>query len=135
MPRVDSRLGAGSLTLGDTPTDFDCQISNARFSPTVDEEDALPTLCEPSPAASITTTWVLAGTALQDWSNPDGFVEFCRANAGVEVPFRFVPNNDLGVEFTGVVQVRAVEFGGDVAAQSTTDFEFPVVGDIARGTV
>jgi hypothetical protein len=109
-----------------------CQMGNVKLVPSRDEEDGTPTLCDPKPAPQITTTWALQGSAIQDWEKDDGFVEFCRLNDGTTVPFTWVPNTGKGVTYSGNVQVRAVEFGGDVAKQNTTDFAFPVVGDVAR---
>jgi hypothetical protein len=131
MTVTDSRLGPGTLTLG-TMTGAGCQMGNVKLVPSRDEEDGTPTLCEPKPAPLITTTWALEGTAVQDWEKDDGFVEFCRLNDGTTVPFSWVPNTGKGITYAGNVQVRAVEFGGDVAKQNTTDFAFPVVGDVAR---
>jgi hypothetical protein len=76
----------------------------------------------------------LQGTAVQDWESAEGFIEFCRENDGDTVTFEWVPSTTLGITYSGSVQVRAVEFGGDVARQNTSDFEFPVVGDITRTT-
>jgi hypothetical protein len=131
MSVVDSRLGPGTLTLG-TLTGAGCQMSNVRLVPSLEEEDGTPTLCDPKPAPLMTTTWSLQGTAVQDWESADGFVEFCRENDGTVVTFEWVPSTGKAITYSGSVQVRAVEFGGDVDRQNTTDFEFPVVGDITR---
>lgn len=131
MPITDSRLGPGTLTLG-TLTGAGCQMANVKLVPDRSEEDGTPTLCDPKPAPLIETTWALEGSAVQDWEKDDGFVEFCRLNDGTTVPFSWVPNSGKGVTYSGSVQVRAVEFGGDVAKQNTTDFSFPVVGAVAR---
>ena len=130
MPLVDSRLGPGTLTLG--TSEYGAQISNVRLVPEHDETDGTPTLGDPTPAPDVTTTWLLSGTAVQDWEEPNGFVEYCRDNNNTEVAFEWVPNTGAGVEFTGTCKIKAVEFGGDVSAQNTTDFEFPVVGDVTR---
>lgn len=136
MTLVDSRLGPGTLTLG-TLTDAGCQMSNVRLVPSVDETDGTPTLCDPKPAPLMETSWALQGTAIQDWEAEaaTGFQEYCRANAGTTVTFEWVPNSDKDVQYSGSVQVRAVEIGGEVGRQITTDFEFPVVGDITRTTL
>lgn len=131
MPVVDSRLGPGTLVLG-TLTSIECQMANVRLEPSADETDGTPTLCEPAPAPELTTSWVLAGTAIQDFEDDAGFVEYCRLNDGTTVTFTWIPATAYGVEFSGSVQVRAVAIGGDVAVQITTDWEFPVVGDITR---
>jgi hypothetical protein len=131
MTVIDSRLGPGTLTLG-TLTGAGCQMSNVRLVPDREEEDGTPTLCDPAPAPLIRTTWSLQGSAVQDWESDEGFVEFCRTNDGTTVTFEWVPSTAKQVTYSGSVQVRAVEFGGDVGSQNTCDFEFPVVGDIAR---
>lgn len=128
---TDSRLGFGVLSLG-TLTGAGCQMSNVRLVPEAEEEDGTPTLCNPKPAPQLTTAWSLQGTAIQDWQDTEGFVEFCRTADGTTVTFEWQPNTDYGVTYSGSCQVRAVEFGGDVNVQTTSDFEFPVVGDIER---
>ena len=132
MPVVDSRQGPGTLLLGTLAVE--CQASNVRLTPAVDETDGTPTLCEPKPAPLITTSWSLNGTAVQDWELDDatGFVEFCRVNDNTIVSFTWVPNTAFGVTYAGDCQIRAVEIGGDVAVQNTTDWEFPVQGDLTR---
>lgn len=133
MTATDSRQGPGTLTLG-TLTGAGCQMSNVRLVPEHNEEDGTPTLCDPKPAPESETTWTLQGSAIQDWEKgaDEGFVEFCRVNDGLTVTFSWVPNTAIGVTYSGSCQVRAVEIGGDVGVQNTTDYEFPVVGDLTR---
>lgn len=133
MSVTDSRQGPGTLSLG-TLTGAGCQMSNVRLVPSQDETDGTPTLCDPEPAPLVTESWTLEGSAVQDWEDAAGFVEFCRLNSGSTVTFEWVPNTTLTpqVTFSGSCQVRAVEFGGDVGVQNTTDFSFPVVGALSR---
>lgn len=137
MTVVDSRLGPGTLTLG-ALTNAGCQMSNVRLAPNHDEEDGTPTLCDPEPAPLLSTSWSLQGTAVQDFekASAEGFQEYCRVHNGEEVLWEWTPNTNYGsvtqVKYTGTCQVRAVEIGGDVGSQITTDFEFPVVGSITR---
>jgi hypothetical protein len=131
MTVIDSRLGPGTLTLG-TMTGAGCQMSNVRLVPTREETEGTPTLCDPSPLPLIKTSWSLQGSAVQDWEKDDGFIEFCRLNDGTKVAFEWVPSTDKQITYSGNLQVRAVEFGGPVASQNVSDFEFPVVGDITR---
>lgn len=137
MAATDSRLGPGTLSLG-TLTGAGCQMANVRLTPEHEDEDGTPTLCDPKPAPELTTKWLLSGTAVQDFEKPatTGFVEYCRTHNGEEVAFEWVPNTSYGtttpLEYSGTCQVRAVEIGGDVAVQTTTDFEFPVVGELSR---
>ncbi len=135
MPVTDSRQGPGTLTLGDTtPLDVTCQASNVRLVPEAEEEDGTATLCDPKPAPQLTTSWSLQGTAIQDWelAATTGFVEYARTHDGETVAFEWVPNTDVGVTYAGSCQIRAVEIGGDVGVQNTTDWEFPVVGALTR---
>lgn len=134
MSVTDSRLGPGTLTIGST--DYGMQASNVRLVPSNDSTDGTPTLGEPNPAPILTTSWELSGTAIQDWESDaaTGFVEYCRANNNTVVAFEWVPNSGKTVKYTGQCQIQAVEIGGDVNVQITTDFTFPVVGDITRDT-
>ena len=133
MAVTDSRQGPGTLTLG-TLTGAGCQMSNVRLVPEANEEDGLPTLCDPKPPPLMTTVWSLQGTAVQDWELPatTGFVEFARVHDGETVTFTGCRIPTSASSTRASCQVRAVEIGGDVAVQTTTDFEFPVVGDLAR---
>ena len=131
MTVIDSRQGPGTLTLG-TMTGAGCQMSAVKLVPSRSETDGTPTLCEPDPAPMVETSWALEGTAVQDWEEDAGFVEFARMNDGMTVTFAWVPNTRKNVTYTGSAQVRAVEFGGDIAVQTTTDFSFPVIGGITR---
>jgi hypothetical protein len=122
----DSRLGPGTLTLG--TTDFGVQISNVSLIPSHATTDGTPTLGTPEPAAEATTTWALKGSAIQDWESAAGFVEYCRANNNVVVSYSWVPNTAKTVTYSGTCKVLAIEIGGDVNKQVTSDFEFSVVG-------
>lgn len=130
MALIDSRLGPGTLTLG--TTEYGTQASNVRLTPNHEDNEGTPTLGIPVPAPEVKTTWVLAGTAVQDWEDAAGFIEYCRDNNNTQVSFSWEPNTDAGVTFSGTCLIKAVEIGGDVAVQTTSDFEFPVVGDVTR---
>jgi len=129
---TDSRLGPGTLTLN--ATDYGVQVSNVTLTPDVSSDDGTPTLGVPDPAPIVTVGWSLKGTAIQDFDDVDGFVNYCFDNALAEVAFVWVPRNDGTVQYTGTCQVVPVEVGGDVATQITTDFEFAVIGEPVRGT-
>jgi len=60
-----------------------------------------------------------------------GFVEYCRLNNNTTDTFSWVPVTD-GPTFSGSCVVTAVEIGGDVGTQLTTDFEFVVTGALVR---
>jgi hypothetical protein len=128
---TDSRLGPGTLSLGSK--DFGVQISNVKLVPNHNTEDGTPTLGIPKPASMATTTWSLTGTAIQDWEDAAGFVKYCFDNNNKEVAFDWVPNNGKAVKWSGKCVVLAIEFGGDVNKQNTSDWEFSLVGDPTEG--
>lgn len=127
------KLGPGSLTLGSTPTDFAMQLTNARVEPTenVTEGEDLNLLDGSTLLGEddVTYSYVLAGTAVQDL-NASGFTDYTWDNAGVEVPFTFIPNTARGaaVGVTGTCRVSPVAIGGDVKVRNTTDFTFAIIG-------
>jgi hypothetical protein len=132
MPTTDSRQGPGLLLIDALP--IECQASTITLTPEHEEEDGTAVLCNPTPAPELVTSWKLTGVAIQDWELPalTGFVELARTKNGQQVPFEWTPNTAVGVKYSGTVQVRAVLIGGEVGKQNTTDFEFPVVGDLIR---
>ena len=132
MAITDSRLGPGTMTVGATPNEFTCQVTNARLTPTVTEGEVLATLCDINPVPTIETDWSFDGTVIQDWELPDGFVEYARTNTGTTQPVEFTPSTAIGVVYGFDVQVRPMEIGGDVNKQLTSDFTWPVVGAISR---
>ena len=132
---IDSRLGPGTLTLGaGAGTDFGAQISNVSLEPSQDSEDGTPTLGEPDPLPLVTESWVLKGEAIQDFGEADGFVNYCFDNALTEVDFTFEPDSGTpgSSVYAGTCMITSVPIGGDVSAQITSAFEFPVNGTPAR---
>jgi hypothetical protein len=128
-----SKLGPGKLTLGATPQDFSWQVVNCRLEPTHEEAEQRGTLAQPKRAATITSKWVLAGTAIQDFEIPNGFQNYCQDNNGVSVPYSFVPNTVAAKKYTGTVQIRSVLIGGDISDELTVDFSFPTNEEPLRG--
>lgn len=133
MTITESRLKTGVLHLGDATTgvDFACQATNVRLTPSYEDDgDNLETLCGDSIAPGKKETWVLAGTAIQDFDDPLGFVTYCMDNATTTVAFEWTPNTTGAPTFSGNVVIVAVEIGGDVNTRLTTDFEFDVSGPL-----
>lgn len=123
MPITESRLKTGVLTLDALA--FATQASNVRLSPSTDEDgDALETLSGDELTPAETTTWSLNITAVQDFEDEDGFVNFAMVNDGDIVPYSWKPKA-VGPTYTGTVRVRAVEIGGEVNKRLTTDAEWP----------
>lgn len=125
-PVVSSKVSNGTLTFGTgTPEDFSCQVTNVRVEPSHDVEEGVETLCGEREPDALTTTDSLMGTAIQDWTAADGFVEYTWANHGQTVDFTFKPTAGTAPSIAGKCQIRRAVIGGDVAKRATFDFEFP----------
>lgn len=136
MTIVESRLKTGTFTLGGDGTtegtSFACQATNIRVTPSYDDDgDPVETLCGDEVPAGKKESWVVAGTSIQDFDDPDGFLAYCYLHAMETVPFTWTPNAN-GLEWAGSLVVVALEEGGDVNTRLTTDFEFDTVGRPAR---
>jgi len=134
MPTTDSRQGPGLLTIGTTAPDLievAPQASSVKLTPTVNSEDGTPTLETPEPAPNSTIAWALNVSAIQDFEDPAGFVNFLMDHALAELAFTWEPITD-GVVYSGTLQVVPIEIGGDVAVQTVTDVELPVIGQPIR---
>jgi hypothetical protein len=127
---TDSRQGPGTLLL-DT-FEFGTQASTVKLTPSVDSTDGTPTLATPEPAPDSKVTWALNISAIQDFDDPAGLVNYLMDNALAEVPFTWTPNTDGGTTYSGTVQIVPIEIGGDVAVQAITDVELPLVGQPTR---
>lgn len=135
MTIVESRVRKGVLTFGadPTPSDFSCQPTNVRVTPNYEDDgDPLETLCGDTAPAGKKESWVLAGTSIQDFDDPTGFLSYCFDNRMTTVPFSWQPNIEGAAVWSGNVVIVALEEGGDVNTRVTTDFEFDVSGDILR---
>lgn len=130
---TESRLKTGVLTFGGdgttAGTSFACQATNVRVTPSYnDDGDPIETLCGASIPAGKKETWVLAGTSVQDFDDPEGFLTYCFDNRMMTVPFTWSPNTTGAPEWAGDVVIVALEEGGDVNTRLTTDWEFDVSG-------
>ena len=133
MPGKATKLGPGTLTIGETGTtlDLSCQLSAAWVKWDKDTEDPTEVLCGESIAGGVTYSGKLTGTVLLDLSDA-GMVDFTWTNKGQQFPFTFVPNTVEGRTITGSVTVDPLDVGGDeVKKNMTTDFEWDCVGEPA----
>jgi hypothetical protein len=127
MPITQSRLKNGTLTIGGVA--FATQARNVTLSPDVAEQgDSLEVLSGDTILPEETTSWSMGIEAIQDFTDSAGFIAYAMTNAGDTVSFSWAPSGADGPTYTGLVKVRAVEIGGDVAAQLTTSAEWPVQG-------
>jgi hypothetical protein len=127
---TDSRQGPGTLTIGTPPdgVEVSTQASAVKLTPTVNSNDGTPTLATPDPAPETDVAWSLNVSAIQDFEDPVGFVNYLMDNALAELPFSWEPLTGAGPTYSGTVQLVPIEVGGDVAVQVVTDVELPLVG-------
>lgn len=124
MPVKVSKLKSGTLTLDGTA--FATQATNVRLAPPdqpkgndvgeVLSGDPLPPETE--------DPWTMAITAVQDFEDAAGFVNFTWTNEGELVPYVWAPMGAAGPSFAGTVTVWPVELGGDVNKRLTSDAEW-----------
>lgn len=131
MTTTAHRLGPGQLTFGETASEqeFGGQVTAVTLTPEVEEGDSIPVLDGGEVVDEGDTTWTLTGSFLQEFTT-DSLIKWCHQNAGQQLPFVFRPRSDSALEATGTVTIRAVPFGGDVRTRNTSEFTFPVVGDV-----
>lgn len=125
-----TKLGPGTLTIGDTATtlDLSCQLSAAKVEWDKDKEDDTEVLCGESIAGGVTYTAKLTGTVLLDLSD-GGMVDFTWDHKGEVHVFSFVPNTADGKEVSGNLTVDPLDVGGDeVKKNMSVDFEWDIVG-------
>lgn len=122
-------LGPGSLTftVDGAEADFACQVTTIKITTDSDSDDPIPVLCGQSVAGDSTDTFALEANFLQDYDK-DGCIDWSWLNMNKEVPFTFVPNSARQLEVSGVVQVKAMEIGGDVKKKNTSEVEWPIIG-------
>lgn len=130
MPITDSRNKEGTLTLDAEP--FGVQATAVSLVPSVSEEgDAVETLSGDTIDPDEVIDWTLTIEAIQDFTDPDGFIEFCRANAGAVVAFTWYPQGSVvsasTPKYAGTVRVRPAVIGGGVNVRLSSSVDFPVV--------
>lgn len=126
------RFGVGTFTLGTTPgTDFSCQVQSMGLNVDKNEGDTITVLCGDQVPGSITYSYTLAGTVLQDIAVAAGLVEYTWTNAGTQVDFTFVPSTAAVTSIAGTVVVDPLSIGtsdGEFGDVLTSDFEWTCVG-------
>lgn len=125
MPITDSRNKAGTLTLDGDP--FATQATAVALVPSTDEEgDPVETLSGDTISADDVTTWTLNITAIQDFEDSDGLLEFLRANAGDVVTFDWKPGAAAVPHWSGTCKIRPTTIGGNVNERLTSEIVLPV---------
>lgn len=130
------RLGPGSLKIGATGTEkeFAIQMTKATLSASVDAEDDINTLDGGTLGGDETESWELSGTLHQSY-DADSLLKYCFENrfskTKTALAFTFIPLETGAQSWSGDLKLRALDIGGDVKKQNTSDFTFPLVGEPA----
>lgn len=127
-------LGPGSLMIGETASkrEWAGDLTKTELKPKTDSEDPIPLLDGTDEPGSESTTWSLTGTLLDNFDR-DSLQSFALDNAGKIMPFVWTPSNTAGTQFSGMITIRPIGWGGDVKKKNTQDFEFPLHGDPTIG--
>lgn len=136
MPIQSYTVGPGSLVFGDpgTPEEMAAQITKCSVVPSVEVGDDIPVLSGEVLPGERTYTYVLSGEFLQDLTET-GISAWTYTNAGVSLPFIYIPNDAHARSISGMVMIDPTTVGGDVKAKATAEFEFGIIGTPALGDV
>jgi hypothetical protein len=132
---TESKPRNGVLSLGEvgSAVDFATQASNVRVTPNYEESgDRLELLDGSTLTPDTTRVDKLTIEAVQDFTDAAGFVNWTWLNDLTLVPFSWKPNGDTGPTYSGNVNVRAVEVGGDVGKRNMTTAEWDCDGPTLR---
>jgi hypothetical protein len=127
----ESRQHSGTLSLGTPAVPFEKQTFSCELEPSINARgDELNMLNGNVLSADEEVKWVLKIGLVQDFMDPEGFLEYCRTHALADEAFEWVPNDELDAPtITGVLKVRPGKYGGATKLRLTSEIEFPVIGD------
>lgn len=132
MPIVESRQRYGLLTID--AVEYGCQASNVRVVPPDQPDEATEeVLCGDAMSPEETEgNWVLAITAVQDFTEAAGFVKMTWTKHGQTVPFSWKPNGtqaapgSTGPTISGDVRVWSAEVGGEMNRRLNSELEWQI---------
>lgn len=134
MPINTTELGPGTLTLGSGALQVNEQMTSATINPAeaVETTDTIKVLSGATVdgAESVTHTFTLSGTFLQDLASAAGVVAWSWENMGTEQAFTFVPSTAAGLAVTGTLVPVPLAIGGDEvdAGPMSSDFTWRIKG-------
>ena len=129
MPVQYTRLGDGTLTIGEGPTAIECQVTSVTLVPSTEVGDVVKTLCGDEVGGDISTTYALSGTLIVD-PYTAGTGETLWGMANTAQVFEFVPNTAAGLTVAGTLTPLRFDIGADeYGALLDSDFEWPVTGE------
>jgi len=129
MPVTPTKLGPGTLVLGETTGEIDvsCALSAAGISVEKSQDDPIPVLCGDYVASTAEYTASLTGTLLLDLADPDSIYYYASTHRGEQVAATFTPNTDAGAVITGLITIDPLGIEGDVRANIEAEFEWAFV--------
>lgn len=118
-------LGPGTLDIGaeSDAAHFAVDATNVALEPSSKVGDAQTFLDGHEEAGTLTTTYSLTGSILEDYS-AGGAQAYCWKHRGQSVPFVFKPSNQSGLTINGNILVVPLTIGGDVKEKNSIKFEF-----------
>jgi hypothetical protein len=132
MAVLSYKLGPGTLTIGTGPLDVSAQVTKCivEADENVDTVDAIDVLSGEQIAAEDTASykWKLSATFVQDTLAAAGLVDFTWTNAGVNIPFKFIPATAIARKVTGTIRCVPLAIGGDVKKRNTSDWSPAIIG-------
>jgi hypothetical protein len=122
-------LGPGSLTIGQPASsrEWGGECSKTAITPNTSSEDSTPMLDGSELTGEDTNTYTLDVTVADNFDF-DSLQNFSMLNAGKELPFLWVPNDEGGSSYSGMVKVRPIKIGGDVKKRNFNDVSMPITG-------
>lgn len=132
MPATISKVGPGTLTIGEVGSEVDisCQILTASITSDASVDDPTEVLCGDTIGGDTTYADKLNVTMLSDYLDAAGLVRLSWGSGrGTEQPFTFVPSTGTGnPSVTGTVRLDPIELGGEVGARSEVSFTLDGIG-------
>lgn len=116
------------------PVAFQCQQRNVRIVPPEVGDDAIEEVLDGTPLESEDQEkpWKLAFTAVQDFTNDEGFIVYSWDHQNEVNTFTWQPVGPTGPTYTGSVKVSALTVGGDINKRLDSEAEWPCTGKPVR---
>lgn len=130
MPIKTITVGPGKLTIGAESllTNFQSQVTSCKLAPSVDKGGVLNVLSGEQRSGERKESFTIEGTLLQDLGADKSTTEWLFDHRGETHALEFVPSTAAGKAIRCSVVVEAIDIGGDVQSNPTSDFKFDVIG-------
>lgn len=133
-------LGAGTVTIGTTPTDFSGEVLGAKITHEYEDVGESRTMLDGTTRAAGQRRLDGFSASVENDLTAAGMYAFLVANDGIEQPLVFTPNTADGAKWEGTVvcrlpgEVGADEYGAPLASEielkGSTPFSFTPSGEL-----